>query len=403
MGKKDSTAVRSTPADLIIRDERDLFDQAMAEQTEQRIQHSEVKEQVDLGTPTIPDYGVHRIWLKSNQFHWHIRCEACTEWTCLDVDFPECIKYDEKDRAFRACKKCGREIDPSNGQWVAKYPDRWNKKEPELGICGYWPTQLIASEKYLDLNALMTRYNDPDRDIGEFYNAVLGMPYIAAENRLTVSDVYRCCKQYKMPMTSAGPCAMGIDIGKVKHIVIGCKTANGQYSILKIQELSDWADIAELAYRFNVRSTVIDAMPFTDMAKQYRKAHAGTFLCWYSDALQHDAVWDIKEGVVRVQRTELCDETHRLVTSGNLELPARGTMVDKFGIQCCNIAKILQENPDTGTKKYRYRKLGEDHFRHALNYFKLAAGRIGIVDKGRFAPRQEVADNSYDRLAIGVS
>jgi len=46
----------------------------------------------------------------------------------------------------------------------------------------------------------------------------------------------------------------------------------------------------------------------------------------------------------------------------------------------CNIAKVLQEDPETGSREYRYRKLGEDHYRHALNYFYLASIKVGIAE-----------------------
>ena len=34
--------------------------------------------------------------------------------------------------------------------------------------------------------------NPPNGNIAEVYNSILGMAYIAAENRLTLNDVYSC-------------------------------------------------------------------------------------------------------------------------------------------------------------------------------------------------------------------
>ena len=132
-GKKDSAAVRSTPADVVIRDERDLFLDSMAKMTNERTQHSFIQGEVDLGTPTMPDWGIDKLWQKSNQNHWQIKCLKCNTYTCLDIEFPKCIHY-KGDIAFRACKKCGAEIYPSDGDWVPKYEKRWDEKNPNLGI-----------------------------------------------------------------------------------------------------------------------------------------------------------------------------------------------------------------------------------------------------------------------------
>lgn len=388
-GKKDSTAVRSTPADVVIRDERDLFNDAMAEQTNQRTQHSKVQGEVDLGTPTIPDWGIHKIWEKSNQNQWFIKCRKCNEFTCLETEFPDCIHY-KNDRAFRACKKCGAEIYPCDGEWVPKYPSRYSKDEPERGICGFWPTQLISS--YIDLNRMMERYNDPDTNRGEFYNAILGLPFIAAEDRLTLKDVYSCCTNDRMLMGHRGPCAMGIDNDKVKHIVIGYRDGK-KYIIVKVLRTSEKNDIHDLIRRFNVNQIVIDALPNQDSARELQTSYKGRlFMCFYSTTQQSDVVWNLKDGIVKANRTEIFDETHRLVTGGMFELPEKSSEIEEFARQVCNTAKVLDEDEITGSQKYVYRKLGDEHYRNALNYFKLACRRIGSV-KSRFKSRQTVAIN----------
>lgn len=62
--KKDSTAVRSTPADWVILDERDLFDDEMAKQVNQRLGNSVFRRRTDIGTPTIPEFGVDLLYRK---------------------------------------------------------------------------------------------------------------------------------------------------------------------------------------------------------------------------------------------------------------------------------------------------------------------------------------------------
>jgi len=395
-GKKDSTATRSTPADIVIRDERDLFANEMAEQTNQRTQHSMIQGEVDLGTPTMPDWGVDKIWQKSNQNHQLIKCNKCNTYTCLDTEFPACIHY-KNDIAFRACKKCGNEIFPRDGEWVPKYPSRWDAKNPNLGICGYWPTQLISS--YIDLTRMMIRYNDPDTNKGEFYNAVLGRPHIDVENRLLLSDVYSCCTNDRMLMGHSGPCAMGIDNDKVKHIVIGYRSGK-RYVIVKVVRTSDKKDIHDLMRRFNVRSAVIDALPNQDSAREFQEYYKNRlYMCFYTVNQQSDIVWRLKDGVVKVNRNDIFDDSHCLVTGGFLEIPEKSSEIEEFAIQVCNAAKTYVDDDITGSQKCIYRKMGDDHYRNALNYFKIACKRIGKVARdGSHRNQQENVISNYARI-----
>lgn len=394
-GKKDSVAVRSTPADVVIRDERDLFDDAMAEQTNQRTQHSLVQGEVDLGTPTMPDWGIDKVWQKSNQNHRMIKCRKCNSYTCLDTEFPNCIHY-KNDIAFRACTKCGGEIYPCDGKWVPKYPSRWDEENPNLGVCGFWPTQLISS--YIDLTRMMIRYNDPDTNMGEFYNAILGRPYISVENRLVLSDVYSCCNHNRMLMGHSGPCAMGIDNDDVKHIVIGYRLGK-KYVVVKVVRTSDKKDIHDLIRRFNVRQVVIDALPNHDSARELHEKYKGKlFMCFYLPHQKTDVVWDIKTGNVKVNRNEIFDETHRLVTDGFLEIPEKTSEIENFAVQVCNAAKSYKTDDITGSRECVYRKMGDDHYRNALNYFKLACKRIARVMSAAHKDKHKKVISEYAKI-----
>ena len=43
-------------------------------------------------------------------------------------------------------------------------------------------------------------------------------------------------------------------------------------------------------------------------------------------------------------------------------------MIEEFALHLHNVAKRLEEDEETGSKRYVYVKLGPDHFRHAFNY-----------------------------------
>jgi len=53
-------------------------------------------------------------------------------------------------------------------------------------------------------------------------------------------------------------------------------------------------------------------------------------------------------------------------------LPKQCGVIQEFAQHLHNVAKKLEENEETGSKRYVYVKLGPDHFRHAFNYEAMA-------------------------------
>jgi len=194
----------------------------------------------------------------------------------------------------------------------------------------------------------------------------------------------------------AGPCAMGVDVGKIKHVVIGIRTGADQYRILKTVQLSDWNDIHDLAKRFNVRSAVIDIRPYEDEVRRFQKEESyKIYLCQYNETQTTGPQFNPNTGVVKVNRTEIFDATHHMVVKdGMMSIPRLSKETKEFARQLCGAYKMLETNKKTGVSVYRY-KGKDEHFRNALNYFKLACSgnKVARVDKGH--TRQRTAVNTW--------
>jgi hypothetical protein len=390
--KADSSKLRSIPVDKVVFDERDLMSDEMVDMAIERMSHSEIQEQVHLGTPTIPDWGIDALYKESDQRVWMIRCDKCREYTCLELEFPHCIKF-KKDKAYRACKKCGSEIFTRDGEWVSQF---------ESDIAGFWISQL--NSHYIDPGEILRLYdNPPHGNIQEVYNSKLGMPYIATEDRLTQQDVYECMGSDSMLTRDVGPCAMGSDIGKTNHVVIG-KKHHGRLKIVYINRISGFNDLHDLAQRFGVTSACLDLYPETRKVREFQKSEKiRVFGVQYRDQMKDGWRRDDSQGVITVARTEICDATHRLITKREVELPRRGGEMETFAKQLTGIAKVLVEDEETGSRVYRYRRVGTygDHYRHALNYFWLAAQSIpSYVDP--IAVKRDIEMSNYDPLTIGL-
>ena len=76
--------------------------------------------------------------------------------------------------------------------------------------------------------------------------------------------------------------------------------------------------------------------------------------------------------IVSCNRTESLDASHREIMEQALVLPKECGITREFAQHLHNVAKRLEEDEETGSKRYVYVKLGADHFRHAFNYEAMA-------------------------------
>ncbi len=415
-GKKDSGSVRTIPGDCVIRDERDLFDDEMAGMTNDRLLNSTLKLEVDLGSPTIPDIGIDAIFGKSDQKFRMIRCKACNEYTCITEDFPNSVKYRKsasgRMKAYYACVKCGREIFPRDGEYVAKYPDRYSSKYPMEGISGYNVSHFITPNCNLDL--VMTDWEEAQIDtskMGRFYNTYLGRAYIPVEDRLRQQEVFNCCGDDQMRTSSVKETAMGADIMKTNRVVIAEKTGSDSAKIIYMARVTGFDALYDLARQFNVKSVVACLRPYEEEFRKFQSKCSDIGIrCFGSaypprDSSKAFVKTDDKAGVYTVNRTEAMDKSQTWIRSGKLEIPRNCNEVKVFAKECTNTAKVLEVNEDTGDRVYRYRPVGDkqEHYRHCVNYLQLALRDLTHY-QGMAAVGYGVSDSGseWDPLEYGL-
>jgi len=381
--KKSSSQLKSISVDRVVFDEFDEMEESMIELAQYRIAHSKIGELIYLGTPTIPDYGIDKMYQQSDQRVWMVECPSCGKEASLDLEFPASIRRRLDGTAYRACIHCFAEVHPSKGRWVPQYPDR------SKDLVGWWISQL--NSLYVDPTYILNKYEDPPYgNLSEVMNSTLGRAYIPAENRLTHADVYACCGNDPMAYKHEGPTCMGVDIGSTLHVVIAQRMSRKTLKVIHMGRYTSFNDLHDIARDFNVKSAVLDLFPEKRKVVEFQKAeNFSVFGCNYVETRTGQIAWDEKEHIIKGNRTEICDMSHELViTPGGLILPRRTTELDEFVKEVCNIAKVLEEDPITGAKIFRYKKLSNnDHYRHALNYCLLASERIGTVSDSKIINR----------------
>jgi hypothetical protein len=361
-GMASRVGLKSVPIDFIIFDELDEAPQNAVDMAMERMAHSEHREVLKLSNPTLPDYGIDKAFQETDQRYWLLKCEKCGEYTCLEDTFPDCL-VTLNDRVIRACSRCKSELNPSIGQWVAKRPSITDKR-------GRHYSQLFSH--FVDPASILHQFRTTN-NLTDFYNLKIGIAYVEATNRLMVEEILSLCGNEGIAERDDGPCFMGVDQGKDLHVVIGKKARNMSGRIAHLGIYKDWEELDRFMSLFHVSRCVVDALPETRNARAFAERHKGrVFLNYYNERQKGSYAWNEKELIVQCNRTESLDASHREIQDGTIILPRECEMTRTFAEHMHNVAKRLEEDEDTGSKRYVYVKLGPDHFRHAFNYEAMA-------------------------------
>jgi len=396
-GMRSRSAAKSTPNDLNVYDERDEMDDAMVELADRRLDGSDFKHRIEISTPTIPDYGVHNTFNHSTKHHWLIRCEGCGHRTCLELEFPRCLVRTVDGKVIRACIKCGREIHPSNGRWLAMHP-----KATRLG---FYISQLNSPT--VSPGEILDEYEfkqTEGRDLTEFYNSRLGLPYAAIDDALDAPMILRLCKGYPRVIRDQGPTIMGADVGKQTHWIVGEKTTETHIKVLNWGTCETIDDLGpDVIDKFGVRSGVIDQMAESHKVRAFCQAQNGLYGCYYSHQMRDHLDWNHRERVVTCNRTETLDLSHAMIVRAEIEFPRADTDLRELLIpQLTNLARVTRINPNTQRPEARWivRGAKRDHWRHALNYLVMAGDRVSPSIQ---AHRSRLSKDSFTRSRSWMS
>ncbi|BCK59752.1 terminase large subunit [Staphylococcus phage vB_SauH_DELF3] len=156
-------------------------------------------------TPSVPGYGIHKLYQQSDQWYYGHRCEHCNylnDMSFEDYDpndleksgnvllvNPEGINEQTKtvqEGTYQyVCQKCGKPLDRwYNGEWHAYHEDRTKNNK---GIRGYKITQMNAV--WLSCSELKEKEMNTESKQA-FNNYVLGTPFLDVKMKVTEQDVF---------------------------------------------------------------------------------------------------------------------------------------------------------------------------------------------------------------------
>lgn len=311
-------------SDRNIHDELDKSKPEVVRDYTSRMGYSKIRSQHFFSTPTIPDYGVDKMFDQSDQKYWRFNCPHCKYRQHMEWE-----KNVDELRGIYVCQQCHKELTPQEindlGSWEARYPGR--------STSGYWISQLHCPWK--TAAELIKEKQDADDDT-YFYNFVLGLPYLAADQKIPASLFLRNIVEKEVDNFDEYN-VMGIDTGlgtgKGNHAIIGNQKGIFWIGILQDHEGNDrWQQAAELIQFFNVRVIVIDGQPYTEeaflLAKQFPYR---VYLSWFKDdpkMLEVVRFFDEKESKdaefedevkVYSSRTRIMDDTISALRRGEIK------------------------------------------------------------------------------------
>ena len=175
-----------------------------------------------------------------------------------------------------------------------------------------------------------------------------------------------------IPVDEGDVVTMGVDQGKGIHVVVKKQMPDGKLAIVYLGIHQNFEDLDGLMTKYRVRRCVIDALPETRKAREFANRHKGkVYLTFYNINQKVKPKWDEEKLMVEENRTESLDFSHNLLKMKMTIIPRGLEHIDEYADQCSKVAKKLEEDEETGSKRYIYVKLGPDHFRHADNYATL--------------------------------
>jgi hypothetical protein len=385
-GARSRSGMLSIPCDAYVLDEFDEMTPEMTALAEERVSASKFQHAIKLGHPSIPGYGIDAEYESSDQRLWLIPCSKCGTETCLEAEFPDCIheRLDERRKVefYRACRKCGAEIEVEDGQWVASYPDRRKR--------GYYCSQLLSKRRRLiDVMERYRHVEETGRDLGGgpqsvFWNMVMGQPYAEIDDLLNVPFVLSLCERDPPVNAHVGPCALGADVGK-HHIyaALAVRTHRDRLRFLRFAKVESFDDLYDLGAKFHVQTGVVDMMAETRSVRAFCRRAPWAWGCWYSEGQRQSYAWDPKNRSVTVNRTESLDASHSAIVEKRWLWPREHEFFRENVVpQLVNLVRRIVEDPKTGARRAGWfvRGVKNDHFRHAINYCGIAAERVSTGD-----------------------
>lgn len=410
-GSRGDSNLKSIPVSVLILDEADEMDQRSIWLALERLSGQLHKFVFSLSTPTIPNYGIHKLFLQGTQEHFYFKCPRCGRTT--EFIYPDCLEICGETitdpavkNSYLKCKECKKRIDHKEKPEFLKHPRSfW---EPTVTVDedhrSFYVNQMYSyTVTPGDLAMAYFRGVGDEAAMVEFNNSKLGLPYIPDGGQVTESEIDNAVRRYfkeeQRPELGTDRCiVMGIDQGKMNHIVVVEFLMDGRGAAQDLNASAyakilwegklpgdDFSTLDPLMREWQVRACVIDADPQINDARRFARRFPGyVYLCRYRRGVTGKELQVSEEDsgapIVTVDRSNWLDASMGRFHSDRIHIPADTSLEFKDHIKAL---VRTYEKDEQGNPKAIYMNTGPDHFAHAYNYSEIALPlAAGVVSGG---------------------
>lgn len=355
---------------------------------------TEQKQVMRISTPTIPNYGIDKEFLKSKQMHYCFICPGCSKWT--ELTFPECLvitaenSTDDKGikNSYLRCKECGVKLPHEDkARFLSHKTAKWIPyANLETEIPGFQINQLysIVMKPWEFAFSALRAYEDSDYR-QEFENSKRGLPFVEEGSSVTAEHIRARMADFRTTdPVPTGLITMGVDVGpsdlycQISQWFVREYGKNiNQRAIKKVLATKichDFGELDALMQDYGILHCVVDVNP------EFRAALAFAFrfkghvtLCRFVQGISLNDIQPEANATMTIQvnRTAWLDISQgRFMRNSGIFLPQDLSEVYKAHIQV--LVKVRRED-ENGNLVSRYIKRSKaDHFAFANVYDEMA-------------------------------
>jgi len=372
-GTKSKSGLASVPVSALIIDEFDFTNQEQVSDAQKRLSGHTNTIQINASKPTIPDFGIDKIIKETKQNRWNVKCLYCHKWQPLEWEAN--VNYKEVESVM-FCRYC-------TAVWSEKQrldiisKGEWRPDSPKSDKQGYHISQLYSPAR--TIQQLADEYNDIKGDEAKataFYNGVLGIPYVAKGSSLNDVILGECLGDYYMKQ-KATHTTMGIDVGRVLHVVID-KWKGDVKKHIWIGEVGQFEELPNLMKIYGVDCCVIDGAYDARKAREFIEQFRGkSFACFYPEMRFVEKIIQVNDETqtVKADRTATLDKFFARYKMKQAIIPL--DRPKDFFAQLKAPKRIYMEKKSGGMVA-RYKETSADHYTHAGSYSEIAHDIIGL-------------------------
>jgi len=395
-GSQSRIGFKSIDPAFVVLDEVDEMNKDNLQLALRRTDGQEISSVWAISTPTLPECGIHKMFLTTTQESWYFQCPNC--WEEITLEYPDCLVVIGESitdkRIYEShiiCPRCQKKIEHEDkiksqvetGRWVPRTkdvnPDRRGFYINQLSSCVKHPWKIAITAIEAESNPTAEQ---------ELWNSIAGLPHVVAGARIEDHHIAKCLEGATRRMDDPPPkckvVTMGVDVGKWLHYEIdGWRIPKigpdinmvADCEIIKVGKVKRFDEIYQLMHEYDVQFLVIDKQPEERAALELCcRIWGRAKRCHYARGIGSKKMVvspSEDEHLISVNRTYWLDTSLGRIRAGRIKFPK--DIPTEYINHIKNVVKQYKEDAaGDDISKYVCVEGRDDHFAHTRNYNEMA-------------------------------